>query len=60
MHESRRPSFRVDDEKLKSLDPQELVSLVKRYMVEHDNVRKENKELQVQNIIYILKSLFIN
>ncbi|KAL7648704.1 UNVERIFIED_CONTAM: hypothetical protein RMT77_000611 [Armadillidium vulgare] len=47
MHESRRPSFRVDDEKLKSLDPQELVSLVKRYMVEHDNVRKENKELQL-------------
>ncbi|RXG69444.1 Kinesin-like protein KIF12 [Armadillidium vulgare] len=47
MHESRRPSFRVDDEKLKSLDPQELVSLVKRYMVEHDNVRRENKELQL-------------
>lgn len=49
---SRRPSFRVDDEKLKSLDVQELVALVKRYMAEHDSVRKENKELQVlSNVI---------
>ena len=44
---NRRPSLRVDDEKLKSLNTNELVTLVKKYMVEHDSVKKENKELQV-------------
>ncbi|XP_066956463.1 kinesin-2b-like isoform X7 [Macrobrachium rosenbergii] len=43
---SRQASFRVDKEKLASLDNAELINLVQQYMIQHENVMRENKELQ--------------
>ncbi|CAL4173048.1 unnamed protein product, partial [Meganyctiphanes norvegica] len=44
---SRQMSFRIEKDKIETLDKQELLDLVHNYMNEHDNIRKENKELQV-------------
>ncbi|XP_042877136.1 LOW QUALITY PROTEIN: kinesin-like protein KIF12 [Penaeus japonicus] len=43
---SRQGSFRVDKDKLTTLNNQELINLVQHYMAEHETVRKENKELE--------------
>ncbi|XP_068215192.1 kinesin-2b-like isoform X4 [Palaemon carinicauda] len=43
---SRQGSFRVDKDKLASLDNGELINLVQQYMIQHENVMRENKELQ--------------
>ncbi|XP_064106219.1 kinesin-like protein KIF3A isoform X4 [Macrobrachium nipponense] len=43
---SRQASFRVDKEKLASLDNAELINLVQQYMIQHESVMRENKELQ--------------
>ncbi|XP_063883475.1 kinesin-like protein KIF3A isoform X6 [Scylla paramamosain] len=43
---SRQGSFRIDKDKLETLDNQELVKLVQQYMASYSNIRRENKELQ--------------
>ncbi|XP_050706745.1 uncharacterized protein LOC126991911 isoform X3 [Eriocheir sinensis] len=43
---SRQGSFRIDKDKLETLDNQELVKLVQQYMAQYSNIRRENKELQ--------------
>ena len=47
---SRQGSFRIDKDKLETLDNQELVKLVQQYMASYSNIRRENKELHVSHI----------